>query len=44
LGDYPQTMITIIAVKDPEGKKDTEFFFTTDLKMSAKQIIYTYTG
>jgi hypothetical protein len=40
----PHSMVNIIAVRDPEGKKDTEFFFTTDLKMSAEQIIYTYTG
>jgi len=40
----PNQCVIIVAVKDPDAKKDTEFFFTTDLSMTAEKIIYTYTG
>ena len=40
----PDKQVKIVIVRDPEGKKEDEFFFTTELTMSAQAIVYCYTG
>lgn len=40
----PDRLIRIVIVRDPQGKSDDEFFFTTDLEMSPEEIVYCYTG
>ena len=39
---YKPTMIRWVLVRDPEGKREDEVFFTTDLGLSQKQIIELY--
>lgn len=36
--------VRIVIVRDPEGKSDDEFFFTTDLAMAPEEIVHCYTG
>lgn len=40
----PDRVIKIVIVRDPEGKVDDEFFFSTDLEMSPEEIVHCYTG
>ena len=40
----PDKQVKIVIVRDPKGKKEDEFFFTTDLEMSEQGIVYCYTG
>lgn len=40
----PDHLVKIVIVRDPEGKKEDEYFFTTDLTMSAEDIVFCYTG
>jgi len=40
----PNQMVNIVIVRDPNGKQDDEFFFTTDLEMPAEVIILCYEG
>jgi len=37
-------LVKIVIVRDPEGKDEDEYFFTTDLKMSAEGVVLCYTG
>ena len=36
--------VRIVLVRDPQGKSDDAFFFTTDLDMTPEEIVYCYTG
>ena len=40
----PDRPVNIIIVRDPQNPSADEFFFTTDLALSAPEIIYLYTG
>jgi hypothetical protein len=40
----PDHLVKIVIVRDPEGKDDDEYFFTTDLDMSAEGVALCYTG
>lgn len=40
----PQRPVNIIVVRDPKKQHDDEFFFSTDLTLSAEAMIYIYTG
>ena len=40
----PDRLVRIVIVRDPQGKRDDEFFFTTDLEMSPEEIVNRYTG
>jgi hypothetical protein len=40
----PDSLVKVVIVRDPEGKHDDEFFFSTDLEMSVEQIVLCYTG
>jgi hypothetical protein len=40
----PDRLVKIVIVRDPEGKDDDEFFFSTDLDMSGVDIVHCYTG
>jgi len=38
----PNTVVRILLVRDPQGKEDDDFFFTTAVKQSASQAITEY--
>ena len=40
----PNRSVNIVIVRDPQNACADEFFFTTDLALSAAEIIYIYTG
>lgn len=40
----PDRLVRIVIVRDPAGKSDDEFFFTTDLDMAPEAIVHCYTG
>lgn len=40
----PDHQVKIVIVRDPEGKDDDEYFFTTDIEMSAEDVVFCYTG
>lgn len=40
----PNHPVNIVIVRDPQNRYADEFFFTTDLTLSAAKIIYIYTG
>jgi len=40
----PDRPVNIVIVRDPQNACADEFFFTTDLALSAAEIIYIYTG
>lgn len=40
----PNQMVNVVIVRDPQGKADDEFFFSTDLEMPAEVIILCYEG
>ena len=40
----PDHLIKIVIVRDPEGEKKDEYFFTTDLEMGLEEIVLCYTG
>jgi len=40
----PNRLVNIVIVRDPQNRGTDEFFFTTDLALSAADIIYVYTG
>jgi hypothetical protein len=40
----PNRPVNIVIVRDPQNRCPDEFFFTTDLALSAAEIIYIYTG
>jgi hypothetical protein len=40
----PDRLIKIVIVRDPEGKVEDEYFFSTDLEMSPEAIVHCYTG
>ena len=40
----PDHLVRIVIVRDPLGKSEDEFFFTTDLEMAPEDIVYCYTG
>jgi hypothetical protein len=40
----PNRPINIVIVRDPEGRVDDEFFFSTNITLSAIQIVHVYTG
>ena len=37
-------LVNIVIVRDPEGKSEDEYFFTTDLNMTPEEIVLCYTG
>lgn len=40
----PHAPVRIICVRDPQGKREDEFFFATDLRMSVRDILRCYAG
>ena len=40
----PHHLVKIVIVRDPEGQKEDEYFFTTDLNRSPEAIVFCYTG
>jgi len=40
----PDAPVRIVCVRDPKGKRDDEFFFTTDLRMRVVDILQSYAG
>lgn len=40
----PHSPVKIVIVRDPLGKKEDEYFFTTDRTMRPEDIIFCYTG
>jgi hypothetical protein len=37
-------LVRLVIVRDPEGKEPDDYFFTTDLRATAAQVIETYSG
>jgi len=40
----PNHLVKLIIVRDPEGEKKDDYFFTTDLTMTPQEIVLSYTG
>jgi len=40
----PDAPVRVVCVRDPKGKRDDEFFFATDLRMSVVDILEAYGG
>ncbi len=40
----PNRPVNIVIIRDPKRKVDDEFFFTTNLSLSAAEVVHIYTG
>ena len=40
----PDALVRLVVVRDPAGKEPDDFFFTTDLAMSAAEVVEIYAG